>query len=141
MLFTPLLPLLPLLLPHYVCAATATAVAPLCIPHTCLCPARWCTTVPSLYPTHCHIAYTLPPPLHLPRQVVYRYPILLDAVASEMQRQGDSMMAKWAEVMTCMQPKTYFLMPHVALPLGISLVREVIAQYIFKKPSQYNMKA
>ena len=27
-------------------------------------------------------------------EVVYKYPIILDAVASEMQRKGDSMMAK-----------------------------------------------
>lgn len=73
---------------------------------------------------------------------VYKYPILLDACASEMQRKGDTMMAKWAEVMTCMQPKTYFLQPHVAVPLGISVVREIFAQYIFKsKPNRYQMKA
>ena len=29
---------------------------------------------------------------------MYKYPILLDACANEMQRQGDSMMSKWAEV-------------------------------------------
>lgn len=31
-------------------------------------------------------------------ELMYRYPILLDACANEMQRQGDSMMSKWAEV-------------------------------------------
>lgn len=73
--------------------------------------------------------------------VVYRYPILLDAVASEMQRQGDTMMAKWAEVMTCMQPKSYFLRPHIAIPLGISVVREIFSQYVFGKADKYQMKA
>ena len=29
--------------------------------------------------------------------LMYKYPILLDACANEMQRQGDSMMSKWAE--------------------------------------------
>jgi hypothetical protein len=65
----------------------------------------------------------------------------MDAVASEVQRQGDVMMSKWAEVMTCMQPKTYFLKPHVAIPLGIALVREVIAQKLLGKKDNYKMKA
>lgn len=41
-----------------------------------------------------------------------------------MQAKGDAMMSKWAEVMTNMRPKTYFLRPDVALPLGFALVRE-----------------
>ena len=69
-----------------------------------------------------------------------RYPILLDAVASEMQRKGDSMMSKWAEVMTNIQPKTYFLRPHIALPLGIAIVREFFAQKVFGKPDRYQLK-
>ncbi len=36
-------------------------------------------------------------------EAVWRYPILLDAMASEMQRKGDAMMSKWAEIMTNMQ--------------------------------------
>lgn len=36
-------------------------------------------------------------------ELVWKYPILLDACANEVQRQGDSMMAKWAEVMTNMR--------------------------------------
>ena len=68
-----------------------------------------------------------------------RCPILLDAVASEMQRKGDSMMTKWAEIMTNMQPKTYFLRPHVAIPLGIAVVREFIDQKIFGKKDKYQM--
>jgi len=35
--------------------------------------------------------------------VTARYPILMDAIASEVQRKGDVMMSKWAEIMTCMQ--------------------------------------
>jgi len=30
--------------------------------------------------------------------LIYKYPILLDACANEMQRKGDAMMSKWAEV-------------------------------------------
>ena len=75
----------------------------------------------------------------------YRYPILLDAVASEMQRKGDSMMSKWAEVMTNIQPKTYFFRPHIALlPLGVAyvaIVCEFLAQKVFGKPDRYQLKA
>lgn len=35
-------------------------------------------------------------------ELVWKYPILLDACANEVQRQGDAMMSKWAEVMTNM---------------------------------------
>ena len=65
----------------------------------------------------------------------------MDAVASEVQRKGDVMMSKWAEVMTCMQPKTYFLKPHVALPLGIALVREFVEQKLLGKQDKYKLKA
>jgi hypothetical protein len=40
--------------------------------------------------------------------VALRYPIIMDAMASEVQRKGDAFMSKWAEIMTNMQPKTYF---------------------------------
>lgn len=56
-----------------------------------------------------------------------------------MQRKGDSMMSKWAEIMTNMQPKTYFLRPHVAIPLGIAVVREFVAQKMYGKPDKYKM--
>lgn len=65
-----------------------------------------------------------------------RYPIMLDAMASEMQRKGDAMMSKWAEIMTNMRPKTYFLQPHVAIPLGIAIVREFVEQKVFGKPDR-----
>ncbi len=73
-------------------------------------------------------------------EIIYKYPILLDACASEMQRQGDTMMSKWAEVMTNMRPKTYFLQPHVAVPLGIAIVREFINQKFLGKPDRYQLK-
>ena len=31
-------------------------------------------------------------------ELIYKHPILLDACVNEMQRVGDSMMSKWAEV-------------------------------------------
>lgn len=57
-----------------------------------------------------------------------------------MQRKGDSMMAKWAEIMTCMQPKTYFLRPDIATQLGVAIVREFFAQKVFGKADRYTLK-
>lgn len=70
-------------------------------------------------------------------QAIYKLPILMDAVASETQRQGDPMMAKWAEVMTNMRSKTYFLRPDIAVTLGVAIVREAIEQYVFGKTDKY----
>mmetsp|Transcript_37320 Transcript_37320/g.105304 ORF Transcript_37320/g.105304 Transcript_37320/m.105304 type:complete len:488 (-) Transcript_37320:144-1607(-) len=69
--------------------------------------------------------------------LMYRFPILLDACANEMQVQGDAMMSKWAEVMTNMRPKSYFLRPDVALPLGLATFREFCHQYILRRPTMY----
>eukprot|EP01025_Chloroclados_australasicus_P014356 TRINITY_DN1671_c0_g1_i1.p1 TRINITY_DN1671_c0_g1~~TRINITY_DN1671_c0_g1_i1.p1 ORF type:complete len:510 (-),score=63.81 TRINITY_DN1671_c0_g1_i1:358-1845(-) len=68
---------------------------------------------------------------------LYRYPILLDACASEMQRKGDIMMSRWAEVMTGMRPKTYFFQPHIAVPLMFAVIREWFAQNVGGKPDLY----
>ena len=54
-----------------------------------------------------------------------------------MQRKGDAMMAKWAEVMTGMQSKTYFLQPHIAVPMAWSVIREFFEQYVLLKPDKY----
>ena len=47
------------------------------------------------------------------------------------------MMTKWAEVMTNMRPKTYFLRPDVALPLGVAVLREFWAQKVMGRPDKY----
>ena len=42
-----------------------------------------------------------------------------------------------AQVMTNMRPKTYFLRPDVAIPLGFALLREFWAQKISGRPDKY----
>lgn len=71
---------------------------------------------------------------------VYRFPILLDAVANEVQRVGDPMMSAWAEIATNLRPKTYFFRPDVGLPLLVALGRELWAQKIAKRPDAYVMQ-
>ena len=43
------------------------------------------------------------------------------------------------QVMTCMRPKTYFLRPDVALPMGFAVLRELWAQKVSKRPDAYKM--
>ncbi len=74
-------------------------------------------------------------------ELIWKHPILLDACANEMQRKGDAMMSKWAEVMTNMRPKTYFLRPDVALPLGFAVLRELWNQKVVGRPSMYVKKS
>lgn len=45
--------------------------------------------------------------------------------------------AMHAQVMTNMRPKTYFLRPDVALPLGFALLREFWAQKVSGRPDKY----
>jgi hypothetical protein len=71
--------------------------------------------------------------------VMHRYPILLDAVANEIQRVGDPMMSAWAEIATCMKPKTYFFRPDVGVPLLMALAREIWAQKVIGRPDAYVM--
>eukprot|EP00882_Tetradesmus_deserticola_P017985 GHRQ01019296.1.p2 GENE.GHRQ01019296.1~~GHRQ01019296.1.p2 ORF type:complete len:164 (+),score=99.26 GHRQ01019296.1:818-1309(+) len=73
--------------------------------------------------------------------LIYRYPIIMDAMASEVQRRGDAFMSKWAEIMTNMQPKTYFFRPDVAAQLGFAIVREVFEQKVLGKADKYQLKA
>ncbi|KAI8473421.1 MAG: hypothetical protein J3K34DRAFT_410683 [Monoraphidium minutum] len=73
--------------------------------------------------------------------LIYRYPIIMDAMASEVKRKGDVFMSKWAEIMTNMQPKTYFLRPDVALQMGIAIAREAFEQKVLGKEDKYALKA
>lgn len=47
------------------------------------------------------------------------------------------MMSKWAEVMTNMRPKTYFLRPDVAFNMSRAIVRELWNQKVLNRPSAY----
>jgi geranylgeranyl reductase family protein len=72
--------------------------------------------------------------------LIYKMPILLDATAAETKRKGDPMMVKWAEIMTGMQNKTYFLRPDIGIPLAIAIVREWVEQTFLGKKDVYYAK-
>jgi len=65
-------------------------------------------------------------------QLVYRYPILLDACVKAVQRKGNDFLAKWAEIMTGRVPKIYLLHPQFVVVIGYELVVLMIKKYILR---------
>ena len=58
-------------------------------------------------------------------QSIYYCPFFLDAITNEMRRSGgDMLMARWAEVMTGIRPKTYLFRPDNAAIILVAVVRE-----------------
>ncbi len=55
----------------------------------------------------------------------FRVPALLDAACVVAQRKGDAFMEEFGAAMTGVAPKTTFLKPRVALPLGLELMRQL----------------
>jgi hypothetical protein len=59
--------------------------------------------------------------------------LLLDAANIVAQRQGDAFMAEFGAAMTGVKPKTTFLKPSVAVPMGIEVVRQIVMQKILRR--------
>ncbi|KAN0038980.1 hypothetical protein ACTA71_001174 [Dictyostelium dimigraforme] len=55
---------------------------------------------------------------------LYRFPIVLDAAASLIEKRGSRFLAEWAAVMTGVKPKTWFLRPDV----GPLIVLEIFGE-------------
>lgn len=54
-------------------------------------------------------------------QILYRYPILLDAAAAAVERKGDEFMVRWADIMTGRAPKIHLLRPEFVLVITFEL--------------------
>lgn len=67
-------------------------------------------------------------------QLVYRFPILLDAATAAVQRKGDKFLLNWAEIMTGRVPKIYLLKPEYAIPVTFELFRLLFLKLIRKSP-------
>ena len=65
-------------------------------------------------------------------RMTHRFPALLDAAAVVAQRKGDGFMIDFGAAMTGVKPKTTFVRPSVALPLGIEVVRQLFIQKILR---------
>ena len=65
-------------------------------------------------------------------RLIYRFPLLLDVANLTAQRKGDAFMAEFGAAMTGVKPKTVFLRPDVALPMGAEVVRQVLRQKLLR---------
>jgi sulfite reductase (NADPH) flavoprotein alpha-component len=74
-------------------------------------------------------------------RMVQRVPLFLDAANVVAQRKGEAFMAEFGAAMTGVKPKTTFLRPSVALPLGIEVVRQVLAQRAGRERDAYAARA
>mmetsp|Transcript_1088 Transcript_1088/g.2068 ORF Transcript_1088/g.2068 Transcript_1088/m.2068 type:complete len:546 (-) Transcript_1088:478-2115(-) len=64
-------------------------------------------------------------------RMLYRFPLFLDASCAMIQKKGPAMLGEWAQVMTCQKPKSYFLKPSIAIPLGLEVISQCFKQAIF----------
>jgi geranylgeranyl reductase family protein len=65
-------------------------------------------------------------------RMVYRYPLFMDAANLVAQHQGDAFMSQFGAVMTGVKPKTTFLRPDVAIPLGVEVLRQIVRRVPFR---------
>jgi hypothetical protein len=72
-------------------------------------------------------------------------PLLLDAANIVAQRKGDAFMAEFGAAMTGVKPKTTFLKPGVAIPMGIEVLRQIVKQKVLRSSpggaNNYTMRA
>mmetsp|Transcript_15422 Transcript_15422/g.25486 ORF Transcript_15422/g.25486 Transcript_15422/m.25486 type:complete len:567 (+) Transcript_15422:113-1813(+) len=73
-------------------------------------------------------------------QLVYKYPLLLDAACAMVAKRGPAYLAEWAEVMTGSKPKTFFLRPSVGLPLALEILNQVVQQKVFGKYPRHHVE-
>jgi geranylgeranyl reductase family protein len=66
-------------------------------------------------------------------RMVFRFPMLLDVANRAAQRKGDLFMAEFGAAMTGVKPKSTFLKPRFALPMGAELLREFGRQSPFRQ--------
>lgn len=67
----------------------------------------------------------------LAARIIYRAPILLDAVAVVGARRGQPFLDFFGEVMTGVRPKSDFLQPFLILDISLELIRQVFLQFVW----------
>lgn len=61
-------------------------------------------------------------------RMMLRFPFFLDAANIVAQRKGETFMAEFGAAMTGSKPKSVFAQPHMAIPMGLEVVRQWVAQ-------------
>ena len=63
-------------------------------------------------------------------QVMYRYPIVLDAATAAIRRKGEKFLIRWADIMTGRVPKIHLLRPEFIIVIGFEVVVLLIKQLL-----------
>jgi len=63
-------------------------------------------------------------------QLLYRYPILLDAAGAAVARKGDKFLAAWADIMTGREPKVHLLRPDLVIVVTFELARLLVLKLL-----------
>lgn len=66
-------------------------------------------------------------------KLVHRFPLFLDAANRVAQRKGEAFMAQFGAVMTGVKPKSTFLQPELALPLGAEAIQQFVTRKILRR--------
>lgn len=69
-------------------------------------------------------------------QLLYRYPILLDAATAAIIRKGDKFLARWADIMTGRVPKIHLLRPDFVVVIGFEILLLLIKKLFNVKNSK-----
>ncbi|KAL3857970.1 hypothetical protein ACJMK2_012612 [Sinanodonta woodiana] len=67
-------------------------------------------------------------------QLLYRFPILLDAATMAIHRKGDKFLVRWADIMTGRVPKINMLRPEYSVTITFELLRLLLFRLIGKSP-------
>jgi len=54
-------------------------------------------------------------------QLLYRFPILIDAATAAVARKGDAFLARWADIMTGRVPKSHLFRPEFVIVITFEL--------------------
>jgi len=65
-------------------------------------------------------------------QILYKYPILLDAAAAAVSRKGDQFLARWADIMTGRVPKIHLLRPEFVVVITFELFNLLVKRALGK---------
>ena len=69
-------------------------------------------------------------------QLLYRYPILLDAATAAIIRKGDKFLARWADIMTGRIPKFHLLHPDFVIVITFEILILLFKRLLSGKQSR-----
>ncbi len=65
-------------------------------------------------------------------RMMLRFPLCLDAANIVAQHKGEAFMSEFGAAMTGSKPKSVFLQPNMAIPMGLEVLRQIVLQKILR---------